>query len=195
MVMARIDHIIVPPEKVREIVKQATTVYLRDCPCRARERACPRETWEVCLLFDSAAPDLLRDARPITTQAALAVLGLTAERGTINQVFYVRDSRRVTEICSCCTCCCVPLRQMKQDGNYIEQRRSSYVAVTDDTRCAGCGLCTESCFFEARWVENGTLHFADERCFGCGRCIDDCPEVAIALASWEGRGVPIPTGV
>jgi hypothetical protein len=43
-----IDHIIVPPERTRGIVKTATTVYLRACPCRARERACPREAWEGC---------------------------------------------------------------------------------------------------------------------------------------------------
>lgn len=189
-----VNRIIIPPAQAREIVAQVSKVYLRDCICRASEQACPRDTWEVCLLFEHASQDDLRDARPIATDDALSVLKTTAERGVIYNLFYKQASLQLIEICSCCTCCCSPLRRLKQEGNYSDQLRSDYVAVTDAALCVNCGVCQESCFFEARWIEDGTLHFADERCFGCERCVESCPEEAIRLELQSGRGVPIPGG-
>jgi len=189
-----VNRIIIPPVQALEIVAQANKVYVRDCPCRVSRQVCPRDTWEVCLLFKHASQDDLRDARPITTDEALSILKTTAERGVIYNLFYTQTGLQLTEVCSCCTCCCSPLRRMKQEGNYNDQLRSEYVAVTDAALCANCGLCQGSCFFEARRIENDTLHFADERCFGCGRCIESCPEGAIRLELQAGRGVPIPSG-
>jgi ferredoxin len=184
--------IIIPPSKALKITRQARKAYVRECVCRAQEQHCPRDTWEVCLLFENAPQDKLKDARPMAIDEALLILKTTAERTAIYNLFYTHTDRRVTEICSCCTCCCHPLRRMKDEGNYGEQLRSEYVAVTDAAACVGCGLCQDSCFFDARWIENNTLYLAGERCFGCGKCVGACPEKAISLERQVGRGVPIP---
>lgn len=186
------SRLIIPPAMALDIVGRASKVHLRECVCRAREQACPRDTWEVCLLFEHASPDDLRDARPITTDEALSVLKTTAGRGVVYQLFYKQTSLRMTELCSCCACCCSPLRAIKREQDYSSQLRSAYVAVTDVALCANCGLCQESCFFQARRLQDDALHFVDERCFGCGRCVQDCPEGAIRLELQVGRGVPIP---
>jgi heterodisulfide reductase subunit A-like polyferredoxin len=81
---------------------------------------------------------------------------------------------------------------MKDEGNYGAQLRSEYMAVTDAAVCVGCGLCQDSCFFDARRIENNTLDLAEERCFGCGKCIEACPEKAIRLERQVERGMPIP---
>ena len=188
------DRMIIPPAKAREITRQADKVYVRKCPCRAHAQLCPPDTWQVCLLFENASQDDLQDARPISTNEALSILKATAGRRVIHNLFYTHTDRNVTEICSCCTCC-RPLYRMKEEGNYSDQLRSEYVAVTNIALCVGCGLCEESCFFEARWVKDGTLHLVDERCFGCGKCIESCPEQAIGLELRVGRGVSIPTSV
>ncbi len=187
-----INHIVLPPAEAVEIIAQAAKIYVRDCPCRVREQVCPRDTWEVCLLFEHASEDELQDARPITTDEALAVLKTSAERGLVHRLFYKSPSLQLTEVCNCCDCCCGPHLELKQKGNYGEQLRSGYVAVTDEALCVDCGLCQESCFFDARWLEDGKFHFADERCFGCGQCINACPEEAIGLELQTGRGVSIP---
>lgn len=186
------DRLIIPPAQARDIVGQAGKIYVRECLCRSQEQDCPPDTWEVCLLFENAPPDLLQPARPISTGEALSILQITAGRRVIHNLFYFHTSRAVTELCSCCTCCCRPLRHMKTEGNYGEQLRSDYVAVTDPARCTGCGRCEESCFFEARRVEDGVLRLIDERCFGCGRCSESCPEQAITLERIVGRGESVP---
>ncbi len=190
-----VDRIIIPPAIALEIASRASKAYLRECVSRAQEQHCPRDTWEVCLLFESASQDDVQHARLISTSEALSIRKITAERKAIYNLFYTQIGQRVTEICSCCSCCCHPLHHMQAAGNYSAQIRSEYVSVTDVTRCNGCGLCEDSCFFGARQVENGTVHLIDERCFGCGKCIGSCPEAAIALERQVRRGVPIPVAM
>ena len=62
-----IERLIIPPAAAQRIVAQAGQAYLRDCVCRVREQACPPEAWEVCLLFEHASAEQLREARPITS--------------------------------------------------------------------------------------------------------------------------------
>lgn len=187
------DRIIIPAAQAFEVVGRASQVYVRECPCRALAQNCSRDIWEGCLLFENAAPEDLQGARSISTAEASAILKAAAERNSVYNLFYTHDDRIVTELCNCCTCCCRPLRRMKEAGNYRVQLRSEYVAVTDAALCVGCGACAESCFFEARQVEDGALHLLEERCFGCGRCIESCPEGAIRLEREVGRGVSIPS--
>jgi ferredoxin len=189
------DRIIIPPARALEIIVQANKVYLRKCPCRVQEQNCPPDTWEVCMLFESASPDDLLNTRPISTAEALSIFTTAARRNPIYNLFYTHSEGNITELCSCCTCCCHPLNRMKAKANYSEELRSEYIAVTDPLLCMACGACEESCIFEARWTEDGTLHLMERQCFGCGRCIDSCPQGAIRLEREIGRGVPIPTGV
>jgi electron transport complex protein RnfB len=188
-----VHHLIVPPKEAERLVAQAGKVYLRECLCRQEVQVCPRENWEVCLLFEHASAEERQQAKEITADEALRIVRMTAERGDIPQIGYFQDGARPFELCNCCTCCCFVLREAKEKGDYAEQLRCGYVAITDVALCTGCGLCLESCFFEARQLEGGALHLIDERCFGCGRCIADCPEGAIRLEFQVGRGIPIPS--
>ncbi|MFC1532495.1 ATP-binding protein [Thermodesulfobacteriota bacterium] len=186
-----VDRIIIPPKKAYEIVQQERDIFVRDCICRSRKQLCPKDTWEVCMLFENASKEDLQDAHPITNEEALSILVTAIEGRAVNNMFYTHTDHRITEICSCCTCCCRPLHRMRDEGNYSDQLRSEYVAVTDTALCVGCGLCGESCFFESRWVEDGILYLTEEQCFGCGRCIESCPEGAISLERQIGRGVSL----
>ncbi|HPH94644.1 MAG TPA: 4Fe-4S binding protein [Anaerolineaceae bacterium] len=183
-----IQRMIIPPEAARAVIRQAGQAFLRTCPCRAQEQNCPPDSWEVCLLFEHAAPEDLRQARPVSTGAALAVVQTAAGGRAIYHLFFTPDGR-ITELCSCCTCCCHPLQRIKHGVH--QPLRSEYIALTDPALCAACGLCLESCFFEARKVEAGGLHLEDGRCFGCGRCLSACPAGAIRLERVSGRGLPL----
>jgi ferredoxin len=188
-----VHRLIIPPEEAEKLVSRASKVYLRDCPCRSQMQVCPSEKWEVCLLFEHASEKDRQLARLISTDEALQIVRMTTERGDIHQVFYFQDGGRPYELCNCCTCCCSPFREAKKRSDHYEgQLHSAYIAVTDAELCTGCGKCGESCFFEARQLENGVLLVTDELCFGCGRCIPNCPEEAIRLEYQTERGVPIP---
>ena len=45
--------------------------------------------------------------------------------------------------------------------------------------CVGCGLCAESCRWEAISLQSGSAYIRQDKCNGCGRCIDLCPQGAI----------------
>jgi len=56
--------------------------------------------------------------------------------------------------------------------------KGSKLAVIDETKCTGCGLCTEKCSFGAITENIKVDPFA---CEGCGVCTIACPLNAIAL--------------
>jgi MinD superfamily P-loop ATPase len=56
--------------------------------------------------------------------------------------------------------------------------KGSKLAVIDETKCTGCGLCREKCSFDAITENIKVDPFA---CEGCGVCTIVCPPNAIAL--------------
>lgn len=59
--------------------------------------------------------------------------------------------------------------------------------LIDLDSCTGCGLCEDSCPFEAIEVVDG-LAQANEACTLCGACVEACPEEAISLPEKETSG-------
>lgn len=54
------------------------------------------------------------------------------------------------------------------------------VAVVDEERCAGCGICAEVCNRGAIRVDD-TAKVDEKKCNGCGACEKECPNEAIVL--------------
>jgi ferredoxin len=188
-----VNRLIIPPTEAEKLVAEAGEAYLRDCPCRVQMKLCPREEWEVCLLFTHASEEDRQGAKRITVDQALQIVKQTTARGQIHQVFYFQEGDRPFELCNCCTCCCFPLREEKAKGDlFKDQLRSDYFAETDPASCIGCGDCISSCFFGARQLEGEGIELIDHLCFGCGVCLTACPQDAIQLLDQPGRGIPVP---
>lgn len=47
--------------------------------------------------------------------------------------------------------------------------------------CIGCGLCVQTCPFEAIDLEDGIAKVDSEKCTNCGACVGDCPVNVITL--------------
>jgi dihydroorotate dehydrogenase (NAD+) catalytic subunit len=64
------------------------------------------------------------------------------------------------------------------------QRFSAAVPAVDPDRCTLCGLCAESCPYDAiaTIARTGKITIDAEKCFGCGLCITRCRPRALSLA-------------
>jgi len=109
-------YLLTPPE-AEELVAVAEGVALTSCDCRKLYHRCenPLET-EILLgptrhMMEEALP---QGAREISREAAVTMLRENHRRGLIFTILKCRDD--FYAICSCCTCCCVPLRLSKQYG-------------------------------------------------------------------------------
>jgi uncharacterized Fe-S center protein len=52
--------------------------------------------------------------------------------------------------------------------------------IFNEKNCTYCGICAESCPFEALTVEDNSWKQNHKACFGCGVCVDVCPSDALA---------------
>jgi hypothetical protein len=105
------------PVEAEDLVTAAEGVALTTCDCRKLYRKCdhPLET-EILLgptrhIMEEAMPE---GAREIGREVALEILRENHRRGLIFTILKCRND--FYAICSCCTCCCVPLRLSKQYG-------------------------------------------------------------------------------
>lgn len=55
-------------------------------------------------------------------------------------------------------------------------------AVIDPVKCKGCGICTQTCRFDAVQVQGGLYSIDEVACDGCAACVYQCPTQAIRMA-------------
>ncbi|MBN1216549.1 MAG: 4Fe-4S binding protein [Candidatus Lokiarchaeota archaeon] len=186
------NSLIIPREKAIEFINKANNISLRICPCRSKNQKCPEDTWEVCILFEHALKKHLKQAIPIDKTIALSIIQKAKKRKNLCRVFFIKKTYQITEICNCCSCCCIPNLQIINQGEYNNNLRISCLAATDTNLCDLCAKCEEICFFEARKIRDGILTFNEKKCYGCGLCVENCPMKAISLVKNKEHGIPIP---
>lgn len=168
-------------EEVLNILRNAKTFALAACSCRVQYSRCnrPRET---CLLVDDAADRMveLNKAHHISLEEAATVLKTADVHGLILMTYYL-PGQKVNAICSCCPCCCHDLQLLLTYDRSDLVAPSDYLAITDFTRCTGCGRCVERCIFHARRIDDDTCIFRPEACLGCGLCVSVCPVQATLM--------------
>jgi NAD-dependent dihydropyrimidine dehydrogenase PreA subunit len=180
-------------DQIREIVRQQEAISVAPCICRKQTAlvgdTCDRP-FDGCMVFGDLAEFWvdLGFARRVSVEEALKVLARSEEAGLVLQH---NNSQEIKFVCSCCTCCCGPLKTMKRLlGNVADFVVSSYRGVSDSENCVGCGICVERCPMEAIVEEGDTVRVDPARCIGCGVCVPSCPEQAMSLELKEGALVP-----
>jgi hypothetical protein len=105
------------PKEAEELVTIAEGVAVGPCDCRRAYHKCnhPKNN-EILLgptrhIMREAMPE---DSREISREEAGEILRDSQRRGLILNVIKCRGDYYA--ICSCCSCCCVPLRLSKQYG-------------------------------------------------------------------------------
>jgi len=73
----------------------------------------------------------------------------------------------------------------------LQPPAGKFISVTNPRKCAGCGICVDACFSEARYIDEED-HIAKVRpalCFGCGACATVCPSGAAIIRAYSPTGV------
>jgi ferredoxin len=172
-----------PFESVADIVANTKAWGVVDCICR-KQKALIGEPCEhpldVCMTFSETpgAFDNSPEVRALTRDEALATLQRAAEAGLVHSVSNTQEG--MWYVCNCCTCSCAILRGMAELGVANVVARSAFVNQVDQEACIACGLCVESCAFDALSVDD-TAQVDKVRCVGCGVCTLACPEGALSL--------------
>lgn len=172
--------------EMEALLSKARCIALGPCDCRKKQVRCDAPV-ETCLsVNESVAEELLAHAgwRIVTLSEALDVLRRSHEAGLVHLTYRQRD-KEISQVCSCCACCCWFLNALKNYDYHDAIVASSYVATYDPTLCNGCGVCVERCQFDA-WTEglegsNDPISFKSSRCFGCGLCVSTCPTGAVSF--------------
>jgi hypothetical protein len=105
------------PAEAPELLTLAGAIAQAPCTCRTIYQKCHHPLDNEILLSPSQhilLETMPKDAQEITTEKAREILQDSQRRGLVLTILKCRENYYA--ICSCCTCCCVPLRLSKRYG-------------------------------------------------------------------------------
>ena len=184
---------VMPYENAEAILRSKTHFAVRNCICcqeaHLQGEGCERPL-ESCLTFDEAA---LNDAatgkgRAITLEEALAKVEAARKAGLVLQP---ANSQNPIVMCTCCSCCCGVLRNIKNHAKPAELVANAFIAHYDAAACILCGQCVAVCPMGAL-TQAEVITFNPDRCIGCGLCVGVCPTGALQMVRKAARQPAIP---
>jgi Na+-translocating ferredoxin:NAD+ oxidoreductase subunit B len=173
---------VMPYESAEAILRSKIHFAVRNCICRQEARlggeGCERPM-ESCLTFDDAA---LNDAatgkgRKISLEEALEKVDAARKAGLVLQP---ANSQNPIVMCTCCSCCCGVLRNIKKHPTPGEMVANPFIARYDTKACIRCGKCVPVCPMDAVSLREA-IEFNPVRCIGCGLCAGVCPTQAVVM--------------
>ncbi|MBT7086997.1 MAG: 4Fe-4S binding protein [Desulfobacterales bacterium] len=169
-------------EDVRAYIQKAKSLAVTRCTCRVSSGNCDKPL-EVCLQLDKSADYSIErgSGRSVTKDEALDIMKKAENEGLIHKA--ENRAGRITMLCNCCTCCCVDWSS-EEVMSIPVAGPSRFCAEIDEGICSECGICVETCAFDALCIndDGSSIPFVDkEKCLGCGVCAVRCPDEAISL--------------
>lgn len=187
---------VLPLEEIGDILKKADTIVRMPCACRwtasKKEARCcygvsiGPEAWykSIDMGYFGAAPSA--GLETLSAEEALGQMEALEDQGEHGAVhtIWTMMTPFIGALCNCSAAECMALR-MLQGIKVATLARAEFVAVVDEERCTGCGLCAGRCQFNAIGAasESGNFKAAidRQRCFGCGLCRRACVTGALSL--------------
>jgi ferredoxin len=186
---------VIPYNSAREIVLQNPDhIVVMDCPCRvAQENPCT--PLDVCLVIGEPFASFVTEHHPersrwITPNEAVDIIQAEEDRGHVHHAFF-KDAMlgRFYAICNCCSCCCAAINAHHNGTPMLAS--SGYVAQVDEDECIACGICADSCQFDALSLGEDAIVVDRAACMGCGVCVSHCPQDALYLLRDPAKGEPL----
>lgn len=184
-------------DQIRELIANTEgPIAVGKCMCRegAKQRGKPCQVTlhsETCMAFVDWARHSIKYGlgREITREEALKITRQNEEDGLVLQP---SNNQKIDFVCACCGCCCGILTKLKSLPKSAENWAHNFYANVENSKCSGCGICTEKCQMNAIDIneELGCSIINLDRCIGCGICVTACPSQAITLIKKEKEAVP-----
>ena len=184
---------VMPYESAEAILRSKTHFAVRNCICRQEARldgkGCDRPL-ESCLTFDDAALNdvVTGKGRKISLEEALTKVDAARKAGLVLQP---SNSQNPIVMCTCCSCCCGVLRNIKMQPEPAEMVANAFIARYDAEACIGCGMCVAVCPMAAVTLGE-VIDFNPVRCIGCGLCAGVCPTQAVVMVRKTAKQPAIP---
>jgi len=186
---------VLPYNMVKKLIKEASyCVVMNKCFCRDGSHCRNYPADFGCIFIGEGCRKLVTNgiAREVTVKEALAHLKEAADMGLVAMCLWMEmeaygmglseeEHKQFLEICLCCPCCCIGLKNFNKMGPDI-MRRFGNIGWRASSRegCVGCGLCAQVCPMEAITVNTDSISVSDV-CLGCGICSTQCPQNAIGM--------------
>lgn len=195
------EKVVLPIDLIKESLKHVDYISgMKTCLCREANDCEDYPVDVACIFMGEPAKTVVKNglAEPLTYEEACARVDLAAKHGLVGQAVWIEveqmlwgvrndEMDKFLEICFCCPCCCIAMR-LARNATPKERHRfqpAGWTAVTDRTKCTGCGLCTEGehgCPVEAIKIgKDGKVEIDQEICVGCGICKTRCPSDVIKI--------------
>ncbi len=191
---------VMPYKQAKDIIlNNPESIAVGECVCRSTSaHSCLPPPMETCLFVGDPQASFLAEENPkfrkIPQDEAVAILRDAHDKGFVHCAEFKKDlGGAFVAICNCCSCCCLGVQMWNTLGGTVPILSSSGYLASVNEECDGCGICLDSCKFEAMSLEAGAdqVTIQKEKCMGCGMCEDVCPPGAITLELDPSKGAPL----
>jgi H+/Na+-translocating ferredoxin:NAD+ oxidoreductase subunit B len=178
------DLMVLPHQRVSEIINNAEKVGVTDCICRTKRKMTGNpcgHTIQNCMMLSPWAEFYAENGwgRIISKDEAFETLNQAEKEGLVHNTQNTASGAQF--ICNCCSCSCGPLMAVKNLKLHGRMGRSFYLAKVDSDLCTGCEDCVDRCHFGAISMKGQAAQINEGFCMGCGLCTSSCPTGAISL--------------
>lgn len=135
---------------------------LDNCDCRFNQMNCNKRI-DTCFKQNKKGKNFLKKIKNLDSERLVRI--------------HVNNGGFRTEICHCCTCCCVPLIIQ----SFVPEKlinSSGHLPVIRFDSCTQCGICQSICPF---YAIDKDLKVNEIKCLGCGLCWNNCKGNAIEM--------------
>ena len=188
---------VLPMNMLHQLIEDSSyRIIMNQCLCRDG-MACKDYPQDLgCIMLGEACRAQVGRgvARYATVEDAKAHADRAAEMGLVALCAWVefeaaamgipqKEHEKYMEICLCCPCCCLGLKNMKQivKSPEMKERIASIGWRAQGTEdCVSCEVCVNICPAGAIELNGDTISVNDD-CIGCGICAVKCPQEAINM--------------